>query len=431
MVDSIFRLNCFSELSKRSRIRSRLRQWNIDNWEAPSLEPQEPLNRTHEANNLTRPEFTEALYDDSTEQSDDLITQTIDQLYGPDQESANSASILTQGDMFEQPTGNGPLPLLAVYLKYVAGYHILLSQSGALFFHTAVRAQFLVKGFCSSEELEPILEFLPKNLSGLIYHEIRDRFASAVPRRFSKYVVDKLSEFQQESQDIYRNHSEALENAHKSLAHPTEARVIHLEEAAAKLIGGTAGKEEGLSEPLLHAVSSALTNSVFGFKISTRSYVDTRYLWVEPQSSAKSLERVQQSVRAYREQKALIADDSLVSKAIAKEAQPLKNFVKVARELISESRKFRFRSPDGFVVGTIPEFVGQHSVNSLVQSKKFTKSDLDFIHIFMLYDSTKTLSLHPSLRTLPSSIARSTGMYPKEELVSLILYPFNLPGFVC
>ena len=425
VADSSSQLAGIPPFAQSASIRSRLRQWQIGNPESTEIQPQELQSRMQESNSLTRPDLEDETFEDADREDDDTISPHFEQLQGDESNYEDSAAIMRPGDVLDLPRPDGSSSTWAVYIYSSGHVDVTYLQNGRLHFSNRLSTLVLIRNQFSPEDIAPVMQFIPRDLDGVDMSDLREAHHAAVPRHVGKPIADKLAGLQQQSQDLYRQHAKALNNAHQILAHPTEPRIISLEDAAVKLTGVSPSDGRGLPDLLLHAVSNSLLIVKFGFKVDVKNHLQARYFWVEPLSSAQSLQRVLSSIRAFREEKALMASGAKVPRSLTSNAHPFKKFFWKARDLIRQSRKLRYKSPEGSIIGTKPEVEFEEgSSGEVIYSSSFTRSDTDFIRVLALYVASKSLWFQPVLRNLPTAIVRSTGLYPNSELSIEVVHGF-------
>ncbi|KAI9653111.1 MAG: hypothetical protein M1831_006195 [Alyxoria varia] len=380
--------------------------------------PDTPLTPGDDSNNITRPERESGIDEEAgSEYLEEFDRSRNDEDADEAEEVQGGVSTsLEDGAIVELFGGGGLDGVIAVSLRRTGSTYVFYTASGRIYFDRIPRAQFISPGQFSQEELEPVLRHCPTD-TDLDTRGLLEEYQDVVPRSVGSAVVQKLMAFDRDSKEAYRQHSKVFDQAFDLIAHPTNMRVISLQSIADKLVWKSSAHDGSYPEPLLHALALCLRTTNVGFHMFNRDFYHRRYFYVESKASIEQADRAIRAIRAYQEELALVAGKHYVPAKLLQDTKPLKGFVRKARILIRESRRFRYTSPEGDVLGIPPEqALKDDSDIEHVCSLSFSASDQDFIHFMLLNVAIKCFDNHPTIRGLPKLVLRAVGLYHSPEL---------------
>ena len=268
--------------------------------------------------------------------------------------------------------------------------------------------------------VDDILPFLPD-------HEVTEDeldqahgFELNVPREVGSELVKRMVEFWNESETAYREHASTLDNAHRTLAHPTDLRFGHIQRIAQRLVGGKSPTSNGaLSEPTIYAVHKALCRSGFAFSFDKRSHGSTGIFLIRPIHQVEMVERVQSSLRAYQEDTTRMANGAS-NRDSDPDSQNVSDFVGKAKRLIRLSRRTREATASGNVGPSsvrLPIAKGSDSTRFRWEDQiHFTETEQSIIRFMEAWACSRLFFRHPRLCALGPVVLRATGEYDDYEL---------------
>ena len=305
---------------------------------------------------------------------------------------------------------------LGVFLKSLDQLNIYYHSSGTLIIGPASTYQFVSRGSLHPSDAEPLLPHCPTEINPetlASFHMSKD----AIPRHIGAPVVAKLRDFQQKSDDLFRRHASAFTNAHALVAHPTETRLVTMDEVLSRLFGSIVMTNSNERENFRHVLTLRMLESGFGFQWTSRISTMHQAVTVISKERASSVHRAVQSIRAFQEEQARSSRDSIRPESTLALALPFKRFVRKAQKLVEQSRKFRFTTPRGEVIGNAPRhFIASSGSDGCIHSLDFSQSDQDFIAFLMEYAVASSLYFHERYKALPCVILRAIGMYEGCQL---------------
>lgn len=417
-------------------IRTRLRQWQTQH-EQDILDglvqrdvPTEDFGSG--MNTLTRPDDGKQIFEGHDELDTDLeafnaLIRTSDRIQVlADNMPISSEVVYEIGDVVQLFAG-AHKSLIAVYLGMSGADRVYFTQNNTLRFAVDSKqiALFCSKGLLDEAEVEHLLQYIPSTPMNTA-QQASSEFGYAVPRDAGSSVAIKLRKFSSDVQAAYRTHIHAIDDAHDSIAHPTETRHVALEDIAIRLTGSELPQDVYYREALLCAISSALTTREFGFRIWDAAFAKTRVLIVYSRKMASVVRNVKAHVRAYEEYAALSADQNTpIPQNLHNAAGYLRDFALRCAKLVEISRKIRQYDPRGEVLATKPAFSQEKTAASrYLQSFSFKESDKDFIRFLMLDISMSAFKAHWLLKSITYGIIRAIGVYENLEEIDLLPHTF-------
>lgn len=279
--------------------------------------------------------------------------------------------------------------------------------------------QYNVPGYVDERLVDKILPYLP---SDTVTKEQLDRaqmFDLSVPREIAAPLVSRMLEFKRESDELFRSHASALDDAHNILAHPTDLKFGNLEQIGAKLLG-TPLRGKKLPPTALFTVRKALLNCGFAFGTDRRSHRATGYIQIRSKEQVNSVERVRRWMRQWQED---LATATTTKKREEAEPRPseggriMTRFLKKARQLIEMSRKDREATSSGNVGPSKKRFpMDDENCVRYKYSIDFTDEDQQILRFMEGWCCSNLYWGLPRLQALPPLILQATGMYEDKEL---------------
>lgn len=340
-----------------------------------------------------------------------FITERDD--FGDIEEDLAEKVYVKEGDLVEVYNRINNSTILAICSREIGRQLQLYTSTGKWIHRRLISPQFKLSGFASSEEIKPILPYLPTEE---VSEEEIDRaklLGWDVPRSVSGPLVTKMNDFWNETKMIYRQHATRLDGAHRILAHRTKLRFATLERIAKTLLFKDSDSKIQLTGPQLFAVHHALRSLNFEFATDARSHRMTNMFQIRPLEEVELVREVQTWIREFQD---WIAQESLSPAEIAERAtsgaskgtQTVHNFIKKAYILVKESRQTRTPGETGCVG---PSKIKRNISDSqdaikMWTSLKFTEDETKIIKFLENTCINKKFKENPELSGLAASLVR-------------------------
>ncbi|KAH7035358.1 uncharacterized protein B0I36DRAFT_347154 [Microdochium trichocladiopsis] len=381
-------------------IRERLRAWEKENPGAVQSMLTDHAAEGETSNTYTRPQNMTTVQFDITKP-----------LFDGDELSdlRSDDALLQAGDLVELSSGGSRRPALAICLGKFNGYEHYYTSSGKWFYGMGVKTLFMVNGFATPQEIEPVIRELPPSDAPLELLNALQDLGHGPQRSTGAVLLHKMLEFVQKSEEIYQHNAGTLDASSAFIGDQHKHRYLTLYEIADKLL--PAGmKTKGSFEPAaLYAVHRALMQSETFFRPLMATGHRRSYLFeVSPLSEVRTVQRVEQMVREYIQIAAVTGN---ATHELRKKGTPpsLASFARTAREAIDQSRKHRPLTSCG-VIGP--------SDGNFVPTVKWSRTDRDFLHFIELWCGYRKFPNYSRLQALGSAILRAVDRYQETELLN-------------
>lgn len=279
--------------------------------------------------------------------------------------------------------------------------------------------QYSISKYIPPELVEPLLEHLPapksvsemKGLADQAFVEDLD-----VPRAVAAPLVQKMVDFFNESQEIYRRHASALDDAHNILAHETDLRYGSLVSAATTLLKLPSNK---LPVTALYTVRKALSHSGFAFNIDRRSHRLTGYMQIRSKDQVKMMDTVRGWLRQWQED--LAATTAMDQRRLsrhkpARGAQLVHDFVRKSTEIVKKQRHNR-QPTEASNVGPsnvrIPITKSSEAMR-VTTGHEFSPADQEILRFLEAWCCSQMFLDLPRIESLPPLVLQATGLYDRE-----------------
>jgi len=423
--------------SKDSPIRAQLLEWEA--LYGKQKDPTDILLEQHDApesgdmpNSLTRlPMNATALFHQtelSEEEEREAMTQfTSDSAKDPEGIGAADIRWLKAGDLVELEFNKEEREGIVAVVVRNMGYECqVFTMTGRWEHVPANQLQYSIAGWAGQDLLDPILPYLPDPRSPQERETLNEQAYIddlSVPREVAARLVRKMTQFHNESQEIYRKHAGSLDRAHEILAHQSDLRYGSLVSAAVTLLKA---RPDDLPLTALYTVRKALKRAGFAFGFDKRSHRMTGYLQIRSREQVRTVEAVRDWIRDWQDDLALqaaLADDTPDRKRPRKHktsatAQYVYDFIDKAKQIVLNSRQTRDCSPHGNIGPSkikIPITSEQDSVKVILDTQ-FTREDIEIVKFIEAWCCSRTLIGLPRLQALPPLILHALGLYTDLDL---------------
>ena len=313
--------------------------------------------------------------------------------------------------------------IIAVFVRRSFHGGQIFTMHGRWLFVNERAVQYSIPGWVSPKLLEPLIDYLPDPQDMEEVEELHDRAYMedlSVPRAVSAPLVRRMVQFHTESQEIYRKHSGALDNAHNILAHETDLRYGSLVSAATTLLKTPSAN---LPVTALYTVRKALSHAGFAFSMDPRSHRLTGYLQIRSKEQCKMVDTVREWLREWQDDVAMRASLEGDEKALRrhktkKGAEYVYSFLDKARKIVLASREQRDPTICGNVGPSkkrLPITPTSDAVR-IEMAEQFNDQDTVLVRFMEAWACSNMYLGLPRIEALPPLLLQATGLYDHYEL---------------
>lgn len=295
-------------------------------------------------------------------------------------------------------------------------------MSGRWVHRSQANPKFYVPGFATQDEIEPLIPYLPDSAVPADDMEKLHGFIVSLPRNIGRPLIQKMSEFWAEADNVYHNTFQRLDNAHDILAHPDRYSYATLEQITDKLLLGVnkkirKGKDGNFPTHVLYAVHRKLLSEDIGFTPQDLQVMRTGALYeINSKAEINAVRTTMSFVRKYR--------NALLTKNYTS-CGSFMEFVKRARRRIDYSRTFREFTPYGTI--------GPSSIKSKDEGghyragqkgESWQSGDFEFLDFMESWATIQSFDRKSILTGIGSEILRAIGRYDTVDLDRTTAYTF-------
>lgn len=325
-------------------IRQRLRQWLQENEVVGSKNlPSDGALLMRIANNLNRPQSLE-----STELNDIRTGGAPFEGSSSPEEGTDYTEALVvgtdnqvAGDLVELRQTGSRMPVFAVYMGYFGERNHFYAVNGKWITSLAFSPRFTVSNFATAEDLRPLLQKFPQDVSPSQFESMRTD-EMGPNREDGAHLIKRMADFKLAAEAIYQNNLTQLDGARATLAHPRNTTYLSLFEVAEALLPQTLKKNGEFSAPALYAVHTALSANELGFvplSPSSGIHRKSHLFEVFSQRQTAIVEKIAVLVREYTEYSSKTRRRR--NSATAAQDTALGVFVQQAQKAVEASRQHR------------------------------------------------------------------------------------------
>ncbi|KFZ18490.1 hypothetical protein V502_04084 [Pseudogymnoascus sp. VKM F-4520 (FW-2644)] len=401
-------------------IRERLRRWEAENI-SEVLAPDVSFDQDHAKHGQVNNLYTRPIEGDRIREIDDG-----QQLEDPPQPLfeggdlvgfGSERSFLLRGDLVELRTHDGIRIELAIFVRELGIQSQFYTMSGRWVHKASRNARFFVPNFVSPEEVDPLIAYLP---DADVPEAIQDKlqsFENALPRSIGAPLLQKMADFGHETDAVYRENLDALDNAYNIVALPQQVRHMSLQRLTKEILKlPPKTKPDSIAPSTLYAVYRTIMNEGMGFSVqssgNTRSWGRFE---IVPKRIIDSIKMVTRIIRSWQVHTVTSARDG------ESEIRPLgqfmaefESFLGTARRAIDVSRRDRASTMSG-QVGPVGAIVDSDGPVKLAE-QHFDTPDLKYIRFMKCWVAWDTFSHSSPMNGIGSAILRATGRYDGQAL---------------
>jgi len=330
----------------------------------------------------------------------------------------------------------GGKTILAIYVRTLVRQAQFYTIQGKWIHKQVPQLHFKVPQFVNIAEVAQILPYLPQAEVGEKDLDQSHQLGAGVPRSAGATMVEKMREFVQASNKVYRAHADRIDHAFDLVAEEVHLQSKTLSEIASTIL--QIPDPSQITAPALWAVHRALVQAEIGFRLDHRDHWRTGMFEVLSKKEVNLAMGVRQWLREYQER--LISQAThLSSKKWAPSdrvdvdgATVIANFVSNTRRIIQDSRKFRPLAASGYIsTGSVQFEARPRSPFSLkavatrnVTLGNFSPRETDIIRFLELWAARRYLRPGSTLSAMGPMLLRAVGMYEGFELDESMGYTF-------
>lgn len=199
---------------------------------------------------------------------------------------------------------------------------------------------FTVANFASEAEIQPILDAMPKCTTTEEFEQAQHD-DQGPPRAIASPLIEKMTQFKTETQDVYIRNMDRLDRARVLLSDPDRVKYLSLFEIADILLPASLKQGGSFPPPALYAVHTALYRDELAFRpLSPTSdcHRSDHLFEIFPQSFSQIINRVAAMVRNYWVATAQMTNPS-PNQALTR--TPFGSFINKARQVVESNRQQR------------------------------------------------------------------------------------------
>lgn len=306
-------------------------------------------------------------------------------------------------------SGGSRRPALAICLGKFNGFEHYYTSSGKWFYGMGVRTLFMINGFATAKEIEPIIRELPPSDAPLELLNALQDLGHGPSRTTGAVLLQKMLGFVQTSEEIYQHNAGTLDASSAFIGDPVKHRYLTLHEIADKMLSQELKKNGSFEPAALYAVHRALMqNETFFRPLMAMGHRRSYLFEVSPLTEARVVERVERMVREYIQ---IAEATGNATHELRKKGTPpsLASFARTAREAVDQSRKHRPQSACG-VIG--------RSDTPFKPTVEWSQTDCEFLDFIELWCGYRKFPNHSRLQALGSAILRAIDRYNESELLN-------------
>lgn len=317
------------------------------------------------------------------------------------------------GDLVEYREDGERLPILGICLGHMNGCYHFYINTGEWVVLRKVDVKFVVRNFIDRKHVEPLFDKLPKEI--LSYETLKkmSKMKLGPDRVCGAALLQKMHQFQQESDKSLQQYATQLEYAHEVVAKAGE-KYITLSKAHKLVIGTAKDSKSTYSTPPheLYALHRTIIIDDVGFRPLDvlENNLGEHLFEVTPSEDVALVQNMQTLVRLLTDLPAKYNTplSSLTSSQLSH--SKVGRFVVKVREAIDESRRSRDWTPHGMLGPSRQDRPRAHATWTDVDM-----SIMQFMHMWSGYDR---FSASSKLHWIGSAILRATGRYKQDEYLS-------------
>ena len=330
---------------------------------------------------------------------------------------------------------------LAIFIRQFERQTQFYTMWGSWTHRIAHKSYFVVQSFVPPAELEPIIPFLPEQEVGEALLDQITGVGNMVPRDVGAPLVVKMDAFVREANEVYRKHATKIDRAWDVMAQYKEFSWVHLKEITTRVLG--ISDEHDIPHTTLWAVHRAILTQEIGFLPERLNHWQSGMWEVLSRDDRELINQMRLWLRDYQEGSILAArsqseighDRDLYGRLRPEKNRNnvITNFVKWARPIVTESRKYRQLIPGG--MGGIGPCSTQLPPRRESWSSKMTAtrnvsvasaspSDTLILRFMEFWAARQTIPIGSPLFGLGPMVLRATGLYEGLDLNQAIGFTF-------
>ncbi|MCJ1280975.1 hypothetical protein MMC26_000293 [Xylographa opegraphella] len=379
------------------------------------------ITRSHGANVVDEPIAPEADARDLRDRNGIYIDN--DQLI----EKIDDDAFLEPGDMVEL-SADGSVKL-AVYIRTLGRQAQFYTAEGEWCHRYLGNLWWAHRHFVDASEVAPILPYLPS--TEIPMEELNELhfIGIEVPREAGAKLIDKMNKFLRAANEIYRAHADRLDHVYDLVADEKHLKYATLTQIACKVL--QISDVSKISQPALFTTHRSCMQADAGFGVESSNHWASGEYEIVSKREMSVLHQVRNWLREYQEELTKRVDqnvrkdfDSSPNTGVVSGAQIIPEFVEKARQIVTNSRKFRPFTDSG---GIGPSRIQVEPQSSIFRKSdgvairhvvlgSFTDKESILLRFLEIWTARRCLRARSQLSAMGPLLLRAIGMYEGSDL---------------
>ncbi|MCJ1436206.1 hypothetical protein MMC27_005584 [Xylographa pallens] len=375
------------------------------------------ITRSHGANIVDEPVVPEADARDLRDRN--AIFQDSDQLL----EKIDDDAFLEPGDMVELSADGSTK--LAVYIRTLGRQAQFYTAEGEWCHRFLGNLWWAHRHFVDASEVEAILPYLPSTQVPMEELNELHFMGIEVPRDAGAKLIDKMNKFLRATNEIYRAHADTLDHVYDLVADEKHLKYATLTQIASKVL--RISDVSQILQPELFATHRACMQTDVGFAVESSNHWANGEYEIMSKREMTVLRQVRDWLREYQEEltKRVYSDvghtgsDFAPNSGVSSGAQVIAEFVKKARQIVTNSRQFRSFTDSGGIgpsrIQLQPQLSNISGINGTaikhVVLGSFTEKESVILRFIEIWTARRCLRAKSQLSAMGPMLLRAIGMY--------------------
>ena len=319
---------------------------------------------------------------------------------------------------------------LAVYIRTLGRQAQFYTAEGEWCHRYIGNLWWAHRHFVDASEVTPILPYLPS--SEIPMEELNELhfLGLEVPRDAGAKLIDKMNKFLRAANEVYRAHADRLDHVYNLVADEKHLRYATLTQIASKVL--QIRNFSKILQPELYATHRACMQADVGFGVeSSNHWADGEYE-IMSKKEMTLLKQVRDWIREYQEDITKRAGsnirqtvkDSTLNTGTYNGAQVIPDFVKKARQIVTNSRRFRPFTDSGGIGPSRTQLQPQKSIfpendGSAIKHVvlgSFTEKESVLLRFLEIWTARRCLRARSRLNAMGPMLLRAIGLYDGFDL---------------
>ncbi|MCJ1379160.1 hypothetical protein MMC17_002260 [Xylographa soralifera] len=341
-------------------------------------------------------------------------------------EKINHDAFLEPGDMVEL-SAHGRV-VLAVYIRTLGRQAQFYTSEGEWCHRYLRNIWWAHRHFVVASEVAPILPYLPS--TEIPMEELNELhfLGIEVPRDAGAKLVDKMKKFLRASNEIYRVHADRLDHVYNIVADERHLKYLTLTQIASQVL--RISDVSKILQPELFATHRACLQADAGFGVESTNHWANGEYEIMSKREMTVLRQVRDWLREHQEQVTKRVEPNVRQTAsdlppnagvykAGEGAQIIAEFVKKARQIVTNSRQFRPFTDSGGIGPSRIQLQPQKSIFSSTNGSalkhvvlgSFTETESVILRFLEIWTARRCLRARSQLSAMGPMLLRAIGLY--------------------